>query len=343
MLRAGLVTLKQHRFEVGVGLTAAIAAGVLGLSIAFRLDGIGASQACLDSAVASQDGSGIEPDCLSLVREGSQILGETYLDGQGTVPLSVMGALPFFLGVLGGVPIVARELEARTAQTAWSLHGSRNRWLARQAGPVALILGIAMWFAALAAIPVTDYWVAWGHGGANEAIGLHGLLAVVRAFAAFGIGLMVGAMLGRTLPAFIFGVAISVAILFAVGNVRDAWRMNLEPSVIAERVTAAGEYQLLPRAVTTEWGVQAPDGRLLSSAHAREIATAAGVPPAPPDDVQDIPALIWYEENGYFLLPMGISDEMAMGWAPLDAAIFGTVGVVSLAAATVLVNRRRPT
>lgn len=199
-----------------------------------------------------------------------------------------------------------------------------------------------MTFAALVAMPVAQFWVAWGGGGASDAIGLHGLLAVVRAFAAFGIGLMVGAMLGRTLSAFLFGVAISLALLFAVGNARDAWRANLEPPVIAVYSTATGEYQLLPRAVTTGWGVETPDGTLLSSAEARGIATAAGVPPAPPDDVQDTPALIWYEENGYVLLPMGVSDEMALGWAPYDGAIFGVVGVLSLAGAVVLVNRRRP-
>lgn len=341
MLKAALVTLKQHRFEVGVAFLAAVVAGVLGLTIAFRLDELGASRACLDSSVASQDGSDIEPDCFALVREGSQILGETYLAGQGTVPLSVMGALPFLLGVLGGVPIVARELEARTAQTAWSLSGSRNRWLVRQVAPIALVLGVGMTFAALVAIPVAEYWVAWGHGGASDAIGLHGLLAVVRAFAALGVGLMVGAMLGRTLSAFLFGVAISLAVLFAVGSARDAWRANLEPSVIAQ-YTETGEYQLLPRAVTTGWGVETPDGTLLSSADARQIATAAGVPAAPPDDVQDIPALTWYEANGYVLLPLGVSDEMALAWAPYDGAIFGVVGVLSLAATVVLVNRRRP-
>lgn len=39
---------------------------------------------------------------------------------------------------------------------------------------------------------------------------------------------------------------------------------------------------------------------------------------------------------------MGVSDEMALGWAPYDGAIFGIVGVLSLAGAVVLVNRRRP-
>jgi hypothetical protein len=343
MLAGARVTLKLHRFEIAVAALAAIAAGVLGVTMAMRIDALNVSQACLDRVQASQDGFSAGEECFSLVRAGSEILGESYLDGEGTVPLSIMGALPFLLGLLGGVPLVARELEARTAQTAWSLDGSRIRWLGRQVWPVTLVLGAGMAFAALAAIPVADDFVAWGHGGKASVIGLHGGLALVRAFGAFGIGLAVGALLGRTLPAFIFGVAISLALLFALGNVRDAWTASLEPMVIAHPVSDTGEYAVDPRSVTTGWAVVAPDGTLLSSEEARRIATDAGVESPPPDDVQDTPALIWYEENGYVLLPVGITDDMALGWAPFDGIAFGLVGLIGFGSTIVLVNRRRPT
>jgi hypothetical protein len=208
--------------------------------------------------------------------------------------------------------------------------------------PIALGLGVLMLLAALVAGPVADASVAWGRG-ASSLIGLHGPLAVARAFAAFGIGLMLGALIGRALPALFLGMAISVALLFAVGILRDAWTASLELGVIARFSPQTGEYSLSPRAVTTGWAVVAPDGTLLSSEEARDAATAAGVPPASPDDVQDLPALTWYEENGYVLLPVGISDEMALGWAPYDGLIFGLVGALSIAATVVVVNRRRPT
>lgn len=342
MLAGARVTLKLHRFEIAVAALAAVAAGVLGITLALRIDALGVSQSCLDQALASQDGSGIGQQCLSLMRAGSEILGESYLDGEGTIPLSIMGALPFLLGLLGGVPLVARELEARTAQTAWSLDGSRNRWLTRQIVPVTLVLGAVMAFAALAAGPVADDFVAWGHGGEASVIGLHGGLAVVRAFGALGIGLAVGALLGRTLPAFLFGVAISLALLFALGNVRNAWMASLEPMVIQHLSPGTGEAMVDPRAVTTGWAVEAPDGTLLSGEEARELVTAAGVESPPPEDVQDTPALLWYEENGYVLLPTGITDEMALGWAPFDGLAFGLVGVIGLGSSVVLVNRRRP-
>src|SRR6266480_3728272 len=233
MLAVARVTLKLHRFEVGTAVLAAIAAAVWGASIAIRIGGLGVSQACLDQVRGSADGSGIESTCLAAVRSGTGIIGETYLTGEGSIPLSVMGVLPFLLGLLGGVPIVARELEARTAQTAWSLNPSRTRWLMRQVAPVGLLLGLLMTLAALIAIPVGGDWVRWGFGGAPALIGLQGPLAVVRAVGAFGIGLAVGALLGRTLPAFIFGAALAFAILFAAGQARQAWAAAQPPHDIS--------------------------------------------------------------------------------------------------------------
>lgn len=342
MFAAARVTIKQHRFEVGVAALAAVAASVLGASIAFRIDALDVSPDCLDRVLASQDGFSAGQECFALVREGSGILGETFLTGEGTIAVSVMGVLPFLLGLVGGVPIVARELEGRTAQTAWSLSASRVRWLAHQLVPIATVLGAVMILAALAAGPVADASVAWGRG-ASSLIGLHGPLAVARAFAAFGLGLMLGALLGRALPALFLGIAVSVVLLFAVGILRDTWTAGMEPGVIAEISTETGELSGDPRAITTGWGVVSPDGTVLTSDEAREIATSAGVPPAPPDDVQDLPALAWYEENGYVLLPIGVSDEMALGWAPYDGLIFGMVGALSVAATFVIVNQRRPT
>ena len=341
MLAAAWVTLKQHRFELVVATMAALAAGIIGISIVLRLDALGVTQACLDSARATRDGSDLTPDCMELLRSGSGIIGSTYLSGEGTVALSIMGALPFLLGLLGGVPIVSRELETRTAQTAWSLNPSRLRWLARQVAPVALLLGAAMTFAALVASPVGEDWVRWGYGGWSDIIGLEGPLAVVRAFGAFGIGLAVGAFLGRTLPAFIFGVALTLAILFGLNQARDTWLAGLPQEVIGA-TSPNGEYQGIPGEKVTGWGWIAPDGAFLSAGEARQLATDAGVPPPDPRDEQDTPAAMWLEEHGYFAVPLGVTDATALGWAPYDGLTFAVLGVGGLGATMLLVNRRRP-
>jgi hypothetical protein len=121
------------------------------------------------------------------------------------------------VGLLGG--IVARELEARTAQTAWSLSGSRLRWLIGQVAPILVVLGVTVTFAALAAGLLEANRQAWGEFTFHY-LEEYGPLIVFRAFCAFGIGLPIGGLLGRTLPAFVLGAALSLALVFAVENVR---------------------------------------------------------------------------------------------------------------------------
>jgi hypothetical protein len=335
------VILRQHRFEVGVAALAAMAAIVMGMSIAIRIAGLGITDDCLERIRATQDGRLAGPECFALVQAGDGILGETYLDGEGTIALSVMGVLPFLVGLLGGVPVVARELEVGTAQTAWWLNGSRNRWLLRQITPITILLGTLMIVSAFVATIVADDWVRWIGARANL-IGTEGIVVVIRAFAAFGIGLAVGALLGRTLPAFVLGLALSIAMLFALGQAQQAWQASLPPHPLGQTDPGTGEQTDLAGSVTTAWGWIAPDGQVLSQSEARQIATAAGVAPPDPDDVQDTPAALWLSEHGYEGVQMGVTDEDAMGWATYDGLAFGAVGLIAVGGAFVLVNRRRP-
>lgn len=341
IVRSALVTLKQYRFEVGLAVVAALAATGIGLTIDVRLNALGVSQECLDLVNAAQDAVSAGDECFALVSEGAGILGSTYLRADGVLPVSVMGLLPFVLGLFGGLPVVARELEDHTAQTAWWLSGSRRRWLLRQLGPITLVLGVAIGMAALVAIPVAEDWVRWYGGERSTLIGLHGPLTVVRAFGAFGVGLGMGALLGRTFPAFVGSVALLVLVLVFAGQAHESWleRVPLEP--LWRLSSANGQWHSVggvPRAVA--WGAR--DGAVLTPEEARQRATAAGVPPAEPDDPVDTPAAVWLGENGYTEITLGVTDLAALGWAPYDAAIFAIVGGAGVTATFVLVNRRRP-
>lgn len=337
MLSTARITLKQHRFEVSVAVLAAVAVTVVGLTIALRIDALAVSQDCLNRVRSLAGSSGAEADCFLLVQAGSAILGETYLDGEWVISLSLMGVLPFFVGLLGGVPIVARELESHTGQTAWWLTSSRSRWLARQVSPIAIALGLAMLPAALVAGTVAEQWIRWGHGGASELIGNHGLLAIIRAYGAFGVGVIVGALLGRTLPAFVVGAALIAALILAASQVHTTWLESLPAVAIADESGS-----VLPGTRATAWGWIRPDGELISQGEARGLANAAGVPPAEPGDVQDFPAVTWLTDHGYRGVPVGVTDEAALGWATFDGFIFGAVGLFGLGGAFVVVNRRRP-
>jgi hypothetical protein len=341
IMRSALVTLKQYRFEVAFALTAALVAAGIGLTIDLRLDALGVSQECLDEVNNSVDTVTPDDECFASVGAGVAILGSTYLRADGVLPLSVMGVLPFVVGLFAGLPVVARELEDHTAQTAWWLNGSRRRWLLRQLGPIVVVLGAAIAVAALAAIPVAEDWARWYGGEGSTLIGLHGPLTLVRAFGAFGLGLAMGALLGRTFPAFVASVALLALVVAFAGQAHESWleRLPLEPLWTQ---SANGHWQPvggMPRAVA--WG--APDGAVLTQEGARQRATAAGVPPAGPDDPVDAPASAWLEEQGYSEITLGTTDQAALGWAPYDATIFAILGALGLTASFALVNRRRPT
>ena len=338
---AVLVTLKLRRFEVLVATVAALVAGVLGLSISARILALGVSRQCLESAFAPGVTTSVDAGCQSLLRQGAEILGETYLTGEGTLAVSVMGLLPFLVGLLLGVPIVASELEARTAQTAWSLSGDRTRWLVRQLVPIALVVGPAVVFAAVAAALVVPSAVAWGRPEPSL-IGLSGPLTIVRTFAAFGLGLATGAMARRHLPALMIAAALSICLLIGSGVLHDRWLSSLPAEQMAQATSADEEPETVAGMLPTGWAVLTPDGRLLTSQEGRAIATGAGVPPAGEFDSQDTPALEWYTAHGYRLVPVGVRVEVAMGWAPIEAILFSGAGFASVAVTILRIRRLRP-
>ena len=76
-----------------------------------------------------------------------------FQDRGGTVELlmGLTALLPWAVGIVLGVPIVAREVEHRTAAMAWTLGGSRVRWLGWRTLPVLVVVVAAVSLAAIGA------------------------------------------------------------------------------------------------------------------------------------------------------------------------------------------------
>ena len=333
---AARVTLKQHRFEVGAAVFASLVIAVFALILEYRLRALDVPPGCVDNWLGRVDGLDGAGFCLGPMRAWGEVL-----EVDGGLIFGVMKYLPFGLGLLVGVPIVASELEARTAQTAWSLDGSRQRWLLRQIWPVLVLLGATLSFTAVATSVLAANNVAWG-GLAYFDIGLHGPLIVARAFGAFGVGLLVGALLGRTLPAFVLGACLMVALFVFVGRAQDAWLAGLEPTVIGTS-SAEGDVEIdrPTRVVQSGWGWRAPDGTQLSFQEGLAVVPAEI---ADGDDPVQYPnSTQWLLDHGYASLALGVTDERALGWAPYDALAFSLIGAASLVGAAVVVSRRRPT
>ena len=188
-------------------------------------------------------------------------------------PLSIalIALTPAVIGMFWGAPLIARELETRTFDIAWSQSVTRTRWLA-----VKLAVG------GLAAMTVTEalsllftWWAtplsrAVGQGGSGKSLAVnqfnplafatHGITPLGYAAFAFALGVTVGALIRRTAPA----VAVTLAIFAAVQIAMPLW---IRPNLLPASHTTSTDY-------TTSSVLQ-------TSPHINTYALAASLPGQP--------------------------------------------------------------
>lgn len=236
---------------------AAAAAGCLLLTVGL----IGLDMALTSTAAgcAASVGALGAFDCSSLVSLGT--LG----DDDVRRLLSLAGIAPFLCGAVLGAPVVAAELEARTAILAWSLAASRARWLGYSAMPVALVaiallgvLGIVTDHVEAAHSPSIDPSQSLAH------YGMRGLLLMTRFLPAFALGLLSGVLVRRTLPALLVAMAAGVLLFTALGMAADKW---VAPVIIQ---APQSPKDLLGRGVVEPVFIR-PDGSRISLEEARAI------------------------------------------------------------------------
>jgi hypothetical protein len=327
-LRLARVTLTQHRFELMACVMGALGVAAWAAAITLQLDALRVPTECI-RAYALTDTGDVPADCEAAIRPFIGIMRQ-----QGQEVFRLMGLLPFAVGVLASVPIVARELEARTAQTAWSLNGSRVTWLRRQVWPIAAIVLIVVALAAAAAEELARDDIAIG-GSDLTLLGLHGLPVVARFLAAFGLGLVAGAIIPRAVPALVIAAVLCTALYLGVSYVQGAWIASQEPSIRPEEYDGR-------RWVHMGWAWMTPEGGPISDEAVSLLV---------PDDVesrddgleQAINTMEWLEVRGYRLASMGIPEADAVkGWFAYDLGLCAAVGAIGVAGAFVVVDRRRP-
>lgn len=148
----------------------------------------------------------------------------TALSDQARYLIYLAWGAPFGMGLILGVPIVAREIEGRTAGMAWTLSRSRMRWLARRLAFVAAVLVALLTLIVLASSLLAAAMLphlqlerdfTW--------MGRRDWLIVARGVAALGIGVLVGAVVGRQLPALLAAGVASVLLFAGVSFGMDRW------------------------------------------------------------------------------------------------------------------------
>jgi ABC-type transport system involved in multi-copper enzyme maturation permease subunit len=141
----------------------------------------------------------------------------------------VMYLVPALMGIFWGAPLVAREFESGTHRLAWNQSVSRTRWTAAKLGVVGaaavgtaglLSLAIGWWASPL------DH--AMNFGRPNSGSGFprisplvfaaRGVAPLGYAAFAFALGVTVGVLIRKTLPAMAVTLAVFAAVQFLVPN-----------------------------------------------------------------------------------------------------------------------------
>ncbi len=308
------LALRLHRFEIRVLAGLTVFGVALALLVCSWLDGTGLGRDCLQERYAGS----LSEACL----RAQTVFDDTQRGMSAMVAQAVLYAAPFLLAAMAGVALVGRELERGTARLAWSLAPSRFTWFASRLVPVLAVVAVVALTAGLA----LDRFSASMQPGMNPWASLHdfgnrGIDLAARVVFAFAVAVLIGAAIGRALPALL--VAVVVVWLGLAGG------SYLHTKILAsEAVTVAGSVNDLGN-LTIDYGFMAPDGRFLSWNDVQGMVPASQDPNTPwmppyPEAQLAVPGSRY---------PFVVGREVA--------ALLGGAGV-ALGLAFVLVRRARP-
>jgi len=139
------------------------------------------------------------------------------------VAIAVLYALPAIVGAFWGAPMVARELEGGTHRLVWNQTITRTRWLGSKLGLVGL--------AAVASASLLSLAVSWWSSPIDQAIedggsggfliaprleplifGARGIVPIGYTVFAFALGVTLGLLVRRSVPALAITLALVVAV-----------------------------------------------------------------------------------------------------------------------------------
>ena len=142
--------------------------------------------------------------------------GQLY-NGDGAIfdIVNLTMVVPLLFGLFWGAPLVAKELEDGTHALAWTQGVTRRHWLTTNVAWV--LLAAAVWGAGMAVL------VSWWRTPENalgtrfDAFDVQGLVPVAYSLFAVALGIAVGSLFRRVLPAIATTLGVFVAVRVAIG------------------------------------------------------------------------------------------------------------------------------
>jgi hypothetical protein len=139
--------------------------------------------------------------------------------------------VPALLGLFWGAPLVARELDAGTHRLVWNQSVTRYRWLTVKlllvGASCALVAGLVVWWVERWSTPIDDASQLDPRLPMAVTFAAHGVVPLAYAAFAFALGVAVGMLTKRVLPAMVVTL-----VVFLLAQVAVAWlvRPHLAPS-----------------------------------------------------------------------------------------------------------------
>ena len=311
--RGWRLAFKMQRLELLLFLAAAALLTVASLLIAH---GASEARASFDACFQA---SGTDAGCAT-----SPSLNDFSMWGGFTRIGAVL--TPFALGLFLGVPVVAREIEGRTAGIAWTLSRSRPRWLIQRVVPLGvfvIVLSAAVGLGSelvTGTNPFADYTANPGFADYTS----RGLMLPIQALVVLPVAIAVGAMVPRQLPALLLAAGATVVLFVGLRVGMDAWMTAEAEPIPMDQVESSG-----PRIFDSAYRDYAT-GKLISM---NDFYNRYG-DVALPDGESDPP--------GFTQVAIGIPGDLYFSWVVREAAILAALAVVSGGLATLVVTRRRP-
>ncbi|MGH2445396.1 MAG: hypothetical protein ACRDGD_05080 [Candidatus Limnocylindria bacterium] len=261
-----------------------------------------------------------EPKACQVVFAFQDTHGQAVMMTQMGIGLAMYG-IPLVLGV----PILTREIERRTAMIAWPMAGSRLKWLAWRVVPVLVVALVLIGVMAFAADQLAQAYFPHSDIGFDRH-GVRGLSLVARSMLMLVAAVLLGAVVGRLLPALLIGIALAVGISTAMDAALPHWASSAELTGPETEIYGPGPLR-------TGGQYRLADGTLISAQEGEIL-------------VQER-----YEQNGGEEPDPAVMPQQVMyGTAAerygevliRESAVLGVATILAAVAAVTVVQRRRP-